>query len=64
MSDTGPDPAAMLQAIGAFLLATHPHEARPDAETPWLLRRAPSCPGCDTLRAALGPEAAAHTEAM
>lgn len=58
MSDTLATPSAKLHALGRFLLATHRHEARADEAQPWLLHRAPSCPACDALRAALGLETA------
>lgn len=54
MSDLGL--SSKIDALGRFLLATHPHEARLDPERPWLLRRDASCPACAELRAVLGLE--------
>jgi len=54
MSDVVADISAKLGALGLFLLATHQHEACPDSEQPWLLRRNPApCAACRELQAAL-----------
>jgi hypothetical protein len=52
MSDLGL--SDKIDALGRFLLATHAHEARPDSERSWLLRRKASRPACRELRAAFG----------
>jgi hypothetical protein len=47
------DPSAKIDALGRFLLATHPNEPAAESARPWLLRPEPSCTACLKLRAAL-----------